>query len=106
LLRTRHQDLNLPCRAQSYSLRSAFFDYLGRTYGSDAVLAMSNQERAGELADYAKFFGKEFAALETEWRAAARAEFEKTPDHEDLARRFRRESPIQYQPVCQKGKQF
>ncbi len=105
-LRTQHNALNLPCRAQAYSLRSAFFEYLGRTHGDDGVIAMSKEEHAGAVADYQKFFGKDFSSLATEWHGALRAQFEAIPAHEELARRFRKESPMQYQPVCEKGKQF
>ncbi len=105
-LRAKHKALNQPCSAQSYALRSSFFDYLGHTYGDAAVLKMGSQPHAGELSDYPKFFGKDFASLEAEWRESVRAQFEQIPDHQELARRFRKESPIQYQPVCKKGEEF
>jgi hypothetical protein len=105
-LRAKHQALNQPCRAQSYVLRSAFFDYLGKTYGNDAVLEMAGQEGAGELSHYPRFFKKDFSALEAEWREALMTAYRKTDEVDELARRYRRESPIQYAPTCKKGAQF
>ena len=58
-LRDKHEQINMPCKAQSYSLRSAFFDHLGKTYGDDKILAMARQEKAGAVGDYEKFLGND-----------------------------------------------
>ena len=105
-LRDRHRSLNQPCSAQSYSLRSSFFHYLGETYGDDLVLEMARQERAGELSDYERFFHKDFGALQAEWREALLLEYSSTAEVDELSRRYRKESPIQYMTVCRKGEQF
>jgi len=105
-MRENHRELNQPCKAQTYSLRSAFFDYLGKAYGDDVVLKLADQERAGELADYEKLFGKEFDAMVMEWREHLLAEYNQIEDVENLARRYREESPIQYMPVCREGEDF
>ena len=106
LLRDNHRALNLPCKAQSYALRSAYFDYLGKTYGDDKVLELAGQERAGALPDYEKFFDKDFDALADEWRESLLAEYNEVDGVDKLSRRYREESPIKYMPVCQKGEQF
>lgn len=105
-LRARHHALNLPCKIQSYALRSSFFDYLGRTYGDDAVLQLANEEPAGALEDYERFFGKPFDDLERAWRAAIRKEFDAIEDAEERARRYREETPAQYMRVCVQGDDF
>jgi hypothetical protein len=99
-MRDRHRELNMRCRAQTYSLRSSFFDYLGRTYGDSSLVAMAAQDRAGDLDDYPRFLGKDFDALAAEWREALMAAYGEIPDAAEQARRFRSESPIQYIPVC------
>lgn len=99
-LRARHEDLNLPCKLQSYALRYSFFDYLGRTFGDDQVIAMSAAEQAGALEDYPGFFGAEFSALTTAWREDLLARYAEIDDRDELARQYRNESPAQYQPVC------
>jgi hypothetical protein len=100
-MRERHDELNLPCKLQTYSLRAAFFDYLGRTYGDRRVIELAQQQRAGADEDYERLFGKPFAKLEAEWRAALIAEYEAIPDAAEQARRYREESPAQYMPVCE-----
>jgi hypothetical protein len=99
-LRERHRELNGRCRAQAYSLRASFFCHLGDTHGDSLVIAMADQNPAGEPADYARFFTQDFAALETEWRAAALSAYEGIENAAELARRYRTESPVQYIPVC------
>lgn len=106
ILREMHRALNLPCKAQSYTLRSSFFDYLGKRYGNDAVLRMARQEHAGALSDYRTFFKKNFDELDLEWRKALLTEYNNTADVNALARRYRQETPIQYMPVCKQGEQF
>lgn len=106
VLRDRHQSLNQPCKAQSYTLRSSFFHYLGDTYGDDALLRMANRERAGDTADYPRFFHKDFGALEAEWRTSLLAEYRSMDDVDELSRRYRQETPIQYMGVCKKGVQY
>jgi hypothetical protein len=101
-----HKSINQPCRAQTYTLRSAFFDYLGKTFGDDAVLKMAAEERAGNLDQYPAHFGADLSTLEAQWREALLAEFKSMPDADELARRYRNESPIRYMPVCEKGKDF
>ena len=106
LLREQHKQLNKACRAQAYALRSAFFVWLGDSFGDDTVLQVANQTPAGALGDYEQFFGKAFDELVTEWRAAALAEYENIDDAPEQARRFRTQSPIQYQNVCAQGEDF
>ena len=99
-LRDKHRTINLPCKAQSYTLRSAFFDHLGKTHGDDAVLAMAKQDKAGAVGDYKKFFGKDFDTLAAEWRTALLASFEAIEDRDAQAVRYRNDTPIQYMQVC------
>lgn len=106
LLRERHRDLNSKCGAQSYALRAAFFDWLGRTFGDSAVFQAANETNAGALEDYEKFFGKPFAQLEAEWRSGLLTDFREIHDGSLLARKYRRESPIKYQEVCIEGEDF
>jgi hypothetical protein len=106
VMRDRHRDLNIACRAQTYSLRSSFFDYLGQTHGDSTVVAMANREKAGALEDYMRFFGKDFDALAAEWREALMSSFRGIDNADEQALRFRTESPIRYIPVCKAGEDF
>jgi hypothetical protein len=105
-MQENHKSINLPCRAQSYTLRSAFLDYLGRTFGDDAVMKMAAEERAGDLDQYVRYFGADLPTLAATWREAALTEYQKLPDAAAQAQRYRKESPIQYIPVCEPGKDF
>jgi len=99
-LREEHRALNLPCKAQSYALRSSFFRYLGNEYGKEAILEMAGKESAGDLADYRSILKKDFSELESEWRAWLLATYRSIDNVEVLAKRYREETPIQYMPVC------
>lgn len=103
LLRDRHSDLNMACRAQSYTLRSSFFDWLGRTYGDEVLLQMASRENAGALEDYEALFGKSFDALAAEWREAALKAYRTVSDADRLAEAYRTGTPIQYMNVCREG---
>lgn len=105
-LRERHNELNLGCRAQSYALRSAFFDWLGHAHGDRLVLEAAKSKSAGALTDYEKFFGKSFTELESDWRQSLLATYRAMPDVDAQAKRYRLESPIRYQKVCAPGKDF
>ena len=106
LLRAKHRELNQPCGAQSYALRAAFFDWLGRTFGDKVVIQAGSEVHAGALGDYKKFFGKPFEQLELDWRTALLAEYDRIADVDILAQRYRQESPIKYQRVCSEGEDF
>jgi hypothetical protein len=106
LLRDKHRQLNGQCGAQSYALRSAFFVWLGDSFGDDTVLAAAKASPAGGLDDYEKFFGKSFETLVAEWQVAALAEFKSIEGATEQAKRFRTQSPIQYQHVCEEGEDF
>ena len=99
-LREEHRAINLPCKAQSYALRSAFFHYLGRKYGDEAILRMGQREKAGALADYVEFLGSDLEALSREWEEEQAKAYAAIVDAEQQAARYRNESPIQYSPVC------
>ena len=106
LLRTRHRDLNLPCKLQSYSMRASFFLYLAEAHGTDRLLEMSNQKPAGEPSQYEEFFGADFATLEARWRAHALEKYSALEKADILAKQYRTQSPAQYSNVCQEGEDF
>ena len=99
-LRDRHEELSLPCKLQSYALRYSFFDFLGRTFGDDQVVAMSAADEAGAREDYPDYFGTGFAELEEAWRKDLVVRYAEIEAREELAHQYRNESPAQYQPVC------
>jgi len=105
-LRERHDELNSLCTAQSYALRSAFFDWLGKAYGDESVLEAARAEPAGALADYERIFGAEFDQLVLDWRESVLAEYGSVSGVEDLAERYRVKSPIRYQHVCLAGEDY
>ena len=100
VIKEEHERVNLPCKAQTYSLRSAFFDYLGREYGDHAILSMARQDRAGLFEDYRKYLGNDLQPLAIEWRAALLSSYAKIANADSLATVYRKETPIQYMPVC------
>jgi hypothetical protein len=104
-LRSNHRSINLPCKAQTYTLRSDFFDYLGRTHGDEVVLKMAAEERIGELAQYETFFGEGLATLEANWREDLLARYRSVEDADGQARHYR-DSPIKYMHVCAAGREF
>jgi hypothetical protein len=106
LLHDQHSELSMRCKAQSYTLRSSFFDYLGRRFGNEAVIEMSRRERAGAMEDYVQILGEGFEALEKAWRKDLLARYRAASDADEQARRYREETPIQYMHVCRKGAEF
>ena len=106
ILREQHREINMACRAQSYALRSSFFDWLGRTYGDEPLLKMASQESAGALEDYETLIGKPFKVLTTEWREAVVKAYHELKDVEARAQTYRTNTPIQYMPVCREGSDF
>jgi len=98
-LRERHEDLNLPCKAQAYALRSSFFDWLGRARGDEAVVAMASEKRAGRLEDYEKHFGADFDELAAAWREETLDAYRAIQNADDPTEEYLR-SPIRYMDVC------
>ena len=105
VLRTKHRAINQPCKAQSYSLRSDFFDYLGRARGDAAVIAMASEKRVGDLAQYEKHFGASLESLEESWRQDLRARYQATENAEEVTARYLA-GPIKYMRVCESGRDF
>jgi len=106
VLRDKHRDINLACRAQSYTLRSSFFDWLGRTYGDESLREMATREKAGALEDYEALTGKSFDVLAVEWRKAIVREYRAMEDADAQAEAYRTRTPIQYMPICVEGVDF
>ena len=106
ILREQHREINMACRAQSYTLRSSFFDWLGRTYGDEPILKMASREKAGALEDYETLIGKPFDVLATEWREAVVKAYHELKDADARAETYRTRTPIQYMPVCHEGVDF
>ncbi len=106
VMRERHRELNLPCKLQTYSLRSAFFDDLGREHGDEKVLAMAGKEKAGALADYEAVFGESFDKLSAAWRDGLLERYQAMEGAEDQAKAYRTKSPAQYMPVCAEGEDY
>ena len=72
----------------------------------EAVIEFASREKAGTLADYPKFYGKDLDALEKDWRKALVKAYEDAEGADALAREYRETSPAQYMSVCRKGKEF
>ena len=106
LLRDRHGDLNGACTAQAYALRAAFFDWLGREFGDDAVRSMAGERPAGAEGQYEQHFGAPFGQLVLQWQESTQAAFESLPDAAEQASAYRTQSPIRYQRVCREGVDF
>lgn len=94
-LRSRHAELNQPCRAQAYVLRASFFDWLGTRFGDGRVLAMSREANAGLDAHYLQHFGEQFDALAAAW-------VDDTVSSHDAGRfrAYRETTPIRFVPLC------
>jgi hypothetical protein len=106
ILREKHRDINMACRAQSYALRSSFFDWLGRTYGDETLLKLASRQKAGALEDYEALMGKPFDVLAVEWREAVTKAYNELSDADARAEDYRSRTPIQYMPVCRAGVDF
>ncbi len=106
VLNERHRELNLKCGAQSYALRSSFFDWLGRTVGDSVLIEAANSRSALRPGDYEEFFGRPFEELASAWRTELLAAYRAIPDVQAVAVRYRRKSPIQYQHVCSSPADF
>lgn len=106
VLRKKHSEINMACRAQSYTLRSSFFDWLGRTYGDESLLKMASRQEAGALEDYESLIGKPFDVLTVEWREAMINAYYELDNADAQADNYRTRTPIQYMPVCREGIDF
>ncbi len=100
VLRERHSDLNMKCKAQAYTLRSSFFEYLGTTFGADHVVELAALEGAGTDEHYQLVFGKSFTELTGDWKAWLASAYNDIADAESKARYYRTQSPLKYQNVC------
>jgi hypothetical protein len=105
-MRDDHEGLNLPCKAQTYSLRASFFIYLADRFGIEAIVAMAAEDEAGALEAYEQHLGASFDALVADWEAWLLAAYGKLDDAEEQGQRYREESSIQYMPVCREGADY
>ena len=99
-VRARHEELNRRCQLQAYLERASFFDYLKRTAGLDALLALVDRPVEPEDVDYEALFGGPFSGLVASWRTWLLAEYQSLPDAEEAARRYRAEPAIEGRPIC------
>jgi hypothetical protein len=101
-----HGRLNRLCLPQSYSLRGSFFHYLHDTFGKDALLQLAYSEEELTTALFTQVFGREFDALEQDWRAQTVTAFAATAQGAQLARDYRAKTPVQYMYICQAGQDY
>ena len=73
---------------------------------SPEAVAMAAEDQAGALEAYPRHLGASFDELVAVWEAAIQKAFGELDGAEDLARRYREETPIQYNPVCREGEDF
>ncbi len=105
-LRDNHRRLNLPCKAQAYTLRGSFFTYLGAKFGREAVLELADPRRPPRSEHYAQIFGSPFDQLEKGWKVDLLERFRKNPDARALAAQYRKQTPVAEMPVCVSGRDF
>ena len=78
-IRARHRELNSRCRLQAYVERAAFFDYLKRTSGIDALVKLVYRSSEPTDADYVDLFGQPFAGLVERWESDLLAAYRNHP---------------------------
>ncbi len=105
-LMQRHRQLNLPCKAQSYSLRTSFFHYLHQTYGKASVMRLAYGGKPHSLPLYEEIFGKSFAALESAWKKDLLQRFSQLKNAQQLADSYRSKTPVAYWRICRSGEDF
>jgi hypothetical protein len=99
-LRLLHGTYTRRCALQTYALRASFFAFLRQTYGIEAVIALA-YDHAGESDSYAAAFGAPFGELIASWSVWLESRYRQIPDRDARWRRYRTESPAQYQPICE-----
>lgn len=105
-LRGRHRELSLQCMAQSYTLRLSFFRYLGDAYGAEAVMNIAYAPRILGREPFATACGKSFAELEEDWRADLLDRYRAVEGAEELAERYRTQTPVASWKICREGSDF
>jgi len=105
-LRENHHRINLPCKAQAYTLRGSFFTYLGAKFGRRAVLELADPQRPPRSRHYEQIFGSSFEELEESWKTDLLQRFRENPKARELAARYREETPVAEMPVCNSGRDF
>ena len=99
-VRARHDEVGRRCQLQAYLERAAFFDYLKRKGGLDALLRLVCRGSAPTDADYVELFGSRFADLVSDWEDTLLSAYRNTQGAAEMAVRFRAEPPIASRPVC------
>jgi hypothetical protein len=102
----RHGWLNRLCLPQSYSLRGSFLHYLHATFGKDALLQLAYSEEELTTALFTTVFGREFDALEQDWREQTITTFAATAQGAQLARDYCAKTPVQHLYICQAGQDY
>ena len=102
-VRTRHRELGRRCQLQAYLERAAFFDYLVKLKGVEALVELSFQQSSPGDNDYVRVYGKRFNELVPDWEAQLLSDYRAMPDADEEARRYRAEPPIAARQVCEAG---
>lgn len=88
------------CMIQAYAQRESFFAFLSERFGLDAIIRLVYDERPGDEESWVAAFGAAFDELAEDWRTELMAAWEATPDRNELAHRYRTESPARFQQFC------
>ena len=105
-LMTRHRQLNLPCKLQTYTLRASFFTYLHDEYGKEAVLRLAYHSEAHSEDLYRRIFREDLKQLEKSWMKSLRRSFETIDQASAKAKSYRTETPVKYMKICKPGVDF
>jgi hypothetical protein len=100
VLMKHHEELNLRCLLQTYSIRSSFFAYLDEKYGLPRVMRLAYLEAEITPRAYEQIFGAPLDQLTSAWSAWASTRFAAIADGPEQGRRYREQTPARYMPVC------
>ena len=104
VLRERHDELNLKCSFQAYTLRGSFARFLDDRFGRGKVFELAYSRRETRPALYREIFQESFEQLAAEWRSSLQNDFEALPTRDELVSQYRkRTSGV---PFCVSGRDF
>jgi hypothetical protein len=103
-LRERHQELNLPCEFQTYTLRASWFRFIDEMYGRQAVLDLMYSEVEATSQVVEGMLGVGLAQLDSDWEDWLLARYAAIPDADAVAQEFRDRFDGIY--VCRAGADF
>lgn len=94
------------CIPQAYTLQASFVQFLELEFGRATVRRLAYAKDIRDENSLKAYMGESFSAVTSRWKSSLLRRYEANPNHTELGRAWRNQTPVRDMSICKAGTDF